>query len=389
MDLKGVLTRAAVNRLHVLIIEIPGWDLTRMRAEKEVLSRGWALSYSPADADVLLVCGTPGTDFASLCDRVWEQLPGPRVRAKASGEEEVPAALDQAATRILDGVAQRSDAVSRNQKVSESQGKEGTSLSSMHMNHRTGACENGTTRPNHGGMDHGGMDHGGMDHGGMDHGGMDMPMPGGIGLAEGGRDRDGLNLDVLNVPFGPVLPHWPAGLVIRCALQGDIITQAAAAVLPAFSPPDSAVPAGDDDTARRVSVLRCCDGIGRLLAVAGWPQAATSAFRVRDRLLEGATMQEIAGQLCRLHRRVHRSRVLRWSLKEPDGVLETLYRSLNEVCQTAKAVHDQNAVCETLYGKAQLDGLADRLVGLDVAAARLVVAASVLNAMAVPMESHG
>ena len=82
----------------------------------------------------------------------------------------------------------------------------------------------------HEGMDHEGMDHEGIDHGGIDHGGMDMARPGGSPLPrEGDDDRDGLEMDVLHVPLGPVLPHWPAGLVVWCVLQGDVIVSAAGA----------------------------------------------------------------------------------------------------------------------------------------------------------------
>src|SRR5699024_7110981 len=84
----------------------------------------------------------------------------------------------------------------------------------------------------HGGMDHSGHgSHGGMDysgHGG--HGGMDMA-PEGISLAQGGQDRDGLEMDVLHLPLGPVLPFWPAGLVLDCSLQGDVVVDAAASVV--------------------------------------------------------------------------------------------------------------------------------------------------------------
>ncbi|SDI90533.1 hypothetical protein SAMN04488693_13215 [Arthrobacter subterraneus] len=446
-----------------------------MRAETEVRCRGWTVAESPADADVLLVCGVPGAELSSVCDRVWEQLPGPRVRVEAQHEEATSAALDKAVTMILDSAAQRRDAVSRKQKASEGEGEKTADPASSHMDHRvsasaadtpsatgegpqhdgmrpspTGHEDDGTdgrqpdeahaeagshtdmdhadmghgdtdhSAMGHGDMDHGDTDHSAMGHSGMDHGdtdhsamghsgmnhadmghgdmghgGMEMMMPGGIGLAEGGPDRDGLNLDVLNVPLGPVLPHWPSGLVIRCALQGDVVTEAAVEILPAGgSPPEAAVTGGGDDAARRDGILRRCDGIGRLLAVAGWSRAATMAFGVRDRLLDGASVQEAAGQLSRLRRRVRRSRVLRWSLKEPDGVLEALYRSLDEACRAAEAEEQGgHAVGGTLHGQVQVHAhdLVGRLVGLDVAAARLVVAASVLNAAPVLVErtDHG
>ncbi|MCQ0019794.1 hypothetical protein [Actinomadura madurae] len=40
------------------------------------------------------------------------------------------------------------------------------------------------------------------------------------GMADRADDRDGLRLDVLHVPLGPVLPFWPAGLRVDLVLQG-------------------------------------------------------------------------------------------------------------------------------------------------------------------------
>src|SRR5260370_2487867 len=77
------------------------------------------------------------------------------------------------------------------------------------------------------GHDMGGM--GGMDMGGMDMGGMGMPA--GLPMAGRGADRDGLRLDQLHVPLGPVLPDWPAGLVVHLALQGDVVQHAEAQAL--------------------------------------------------------------------------------------------------------------------------------------------------------------
>ncbi len=63
-----------------------------------------------------------------------------------------------------------------------------------------------------------------MDHGDMDHGDMEMA-PGGIALAEGDEDRDGLEMDVLVHPLGPLLDRWPGGLELRTRLHGDVVAQ--------------------------------------------------------------------------------------------------------------------------------------------------------------------
>ena len=35
---------------------------------------GWRISLSPADADVLVVCGTAGPELTATVERIWEQL---------------------------------------------------------------------------------------------------------------------------------------------------------------------------------------------------------------------------------------------------------------------------------------------------------------------------
>src|SRR5699024_8550920 len=60
MGLSQASLALAARHAHVLVVEVPGWARTRMVVERAVLRRGWQLAQSPADADVLIVCGTPG-----------------------------------------------------------------------------------------------------------------------------------------------------------------------------------------------------------------------------------------------------------------------------------------------------------------------------------------
>ncbi|ORV42535.1 hypothetical protein AWC01_08245 [Mycobacterium doricum] len=169
----------------------------------------------------------------------------------------------------------------------------------------------------HGGMDHGGhgeMDHGGMDHGGMDHGDMDMDMaPEGIALAQGTEDRDGLEMDALHLRLGPVLPYWPAGLVLRCSINGDVITEARAWIVGAARHAGDRSESSPLDGA--LGAARECDHIHDVLALVGWPRGAAIARRCRDLLL--ADENENAVRLLgKLQRAVRRSVLLRWSLRD-------------------------------------------------------------------------
>lgn len=304
MGLSDALARLAVRAAQVLVVETPGHWATRMELEQQMRRRGWRPAWTPADADVLAVCGVPGPELSELVDRLWEQMPGPRVRADITSPGGVGPALDDAAALLLDSPHHRKDAWERAQEPEIPEDVDHGGHGGM----------------GHGGMDHGGMDHGEMDHGEMDHGGhggmdhsghggMDMA-PGGIALAGGGEDRDGLEMDVLHLPLGPVLPFWPAGLVLRCSLQGDVVVDAEASVV------DGAGAGGPGPGPAPAAVV-WCDQVVALLALAGAEDAASGARRARDALLHGDQGAARAAAE-RLHRTIRRSRLLRWSLR---GVL--------------------------------------------------------------------
>ncbi|MCZ2811545.1 hypothetical protein O2W15_08875 [Modestobacter sp. VKM Ac-2979] len=335
------LSRLAARRTAVLAVEVPGWSRTRCALEEHVRDRGWRLARSPADADLLVVCGRPGIRLTAAVDHVWSQLPGPRARAEVTTAADVPAVLDRAAAELADGAAQRRDAAAR-----PADPEPGTTA--------TGDDDMGDMDMDDDASD-GDGDMGDHD---MDHGDMDMPMPAGIGLAGGGdddqlTDPDALDLDVLHVPLGPVLPHWPAGLLLHTTLQGELVVSARAEVLlPADgSPTDAPVhgtPAGR------------WDAVATLLSLAGWDDAATRAARVRDALLAGGQPPEAE----RLARRIIRSRLLRWSLRGlgrlPEGDAHDRLRHWLEGSQQRRST--------------ELTAVAELVTGLDLATARLVVA---------------
>lgn len=353
MGLTDAIARSAARRAHVLLVEVPGHWRTRATVERAVLTRGWSLAASSADADLIAVCGTPRPRLEEVIELAWHQMPGPRVRVDIADDAQVDAALDQARARLLDTEHHRHDARSRPAP---------TDLLSQDEGH------------DHGSMDHGGdegHDHEPMDHGA--HGGMEMT-PGGIALAQGGEDRDGLEMDVLNVRLGPVLPHWPAGLVLRCALQGDVIKEAQAESLDAETQQRAAEPATE--------AARTLDNVVSLLALAGWADAAAEARRVRDAMLESGRQDATMVRLDRLRRKVTRSRVLRWSLRGArpldTGSLERhdLPSHLAGDSHTRllgmldRAGDDSRSVAAAF----PVDKIPRLVAGLDVAAARLVVA---------------
>jgi hypothetical protein len=158
-----------------------------------------------------------------------------------------------------------------------------------------------------------------MGHAGHDMGAMTVA---GLPMADRADDRDGLRLDQLHVPLGPALGDWPTGLILRVALQGDVVQEAEVEHLqlrthddPYWNSPWLSAVRGDEVTRDEAARRRCAahlDSLGRLLAVAGWTDIAARARRLRDSVLAGAAADRAGDDLRRLVRRVSGSRTLRW-----------------------------------------------------------------------------
>ncbi|WP_329380375.1 hypothetical protein [Streptomyces sp. NBC_01716] len=262
MGVRDFVVRAAARRPRVLLVTTPGGTRVRLAAEKELRCRGWAVASTPAGADLLLVAGPDRAASASELDRLWDDMPRPRVRLRVTAPDEVPSALDAGRARL-------------------------------------GETEHGRHPQGHG---------------------THADMPGGRPMAQLGEDRDGLTLDRLHVSLGPFLADWPAGLVVRVVMQGDVIQRArlgepyaTGPACPFWSRPWSRASAGERvplaQAARRRAAAHL-DSLGRLLSVAGWPAEAVTARRLRDDLLERAPVNALLPRTVRLARRVGRSRTL-------------------------------------------------------------------------------
>jgi hypothetical protein len=349
------MLRAGAARPHVLTVTMPGGTAVRLAAEQELRRRGWPRAMTPADADVLLIAGGSAAHFAEVLDAAWRAMPAPRARAHAALPDEVAAALEAGRARLGDRSEQAlaapaagtsrdpyqngDDAVGGQEPVGRDRGydgretggrRPGTMGGAAHDGHDTGGMDMGRgTHHGHeaggggaddmGGMDMSGGAHHGHDMSGMDMGGMEMP--GGLPMADRGADRDGLRLDQLHVPLGPVLPDWPAGLVVHLTLQGDVVQHAEAQILGPggggsfWDEPWRRAAAGEPVTTGE-AVRRCAasylDSLGRFLGVAGWDDAATVARRLRDDALAGVPGSRLRPAARRAVRRVARSRTLAW-----------------------------------------------------------------------------
>lgn len=319
--LTAVLASWAARRPHVLIVAVPGHARVRWAVEQSVLAQGGTLALSPADADVLLLAGPAAGATADSAARVWEQMPHPKVLTKVSAAENAAAVvaaavheLSHAPGNLLSHAAPAGNRLSRvatlgsgatpmTEAREEPQTPMGSASSAVpHNDHQANKSEDGRRQhdPRHDGSgatlprpddaqnpDVQGMgdhDMGGQGHHGHDMGGMEMP--GGLMMADRVDDRDGLKLDVLHVPFGPVLAFWPAGLVVETTLAGEVVVEADWWVLDAegvvASPTDLDAPA------------RHLDAVATLLMLAGADGLVALARGARDRVLRGWGATDLA-----------------------------------------------------------------------------------------------
>lgn len=441
---------AASARPHVFIAAVPGYASLRIAAEAAAARRQAVLATNAADADVVLVAGRPGPQLTQAIDVLWAQLPGPRARVHVATADDLDDAFAVATEVLADTGTQRADAQVRGDTWTPPAGPADTRDTAVARimpaadrdRHDSANLPDprpsppsepvdaaphppGSDRPAPGkdvgdsgrhGSHSGGHDMGNDQQPGdvqaghsadispaasspaHDMGSMgEMEMPGGLMMADRAEDRDGLKLDVLHVPLGPLLPGWPAGLVIHTQLQGDIIQAAHAQILdhslddPALDDPTVADrPVGDanvTDSARAVAAL---DALAALLTAADWHRAAAEARALRDDLRADPTAADAPVRLRRLGRRVARSRVLRargtllGSIDPSEAGLDlagdSVARWLRWLAIATSAVSASSpgrpptVPQHTSTTRQRLEHATRLIVGLDLSAARVLIA---------------
>ena len=136
--------------------------------------------------------------------------------------------------------------------------------------------------------------------------GMTGGVPHGRPLAGRAPDRDGLELDQLELHLGPWSPVLPPGLLLDVRLQGDVVQEASIAGNPYVEPPPidifgralrDAVPLSQLERARAAHHLRWAAGVLRLLGL-----RAVAARLDRAAVEPGDDARRLATRLARARR---------------------------------------------------------------------------------------
>ena len=180
---------------------------------------------------------------------VWGQAAAPAVRGLVDDVDDVAPVLDDLAARLATGGDVLPPDLDGDRPAVPARSDEDHGGHGSHGAEGSHAAEEG----------HGGHE----DHGG----GMDVD---GLPMADRAEDRDGLTLDVLHLSLGPVLPAWPAGLVLDVALQGDVLQSAEARVLPGLPWPHDG---SATDPGGRLAAAHLLDAAAGQLLLAGWADA--------------------------------------------------------------------------------------------------------------------
>jgi Ni,Fe-hydrogenase III large subunit len=203
---------------------VPGRDVV-LAIGLDLEGAGLRLVATPRHADVLALVGPIPAGLQPACALTYTQMPRPRAilsigAGKVDGLPSSDVAVAATQADLTTGVARLSALFADGMWAADS------GLDHVAGSHDTMQAGSG------GGHDMGGMDMGGTQHGSgdMQMGGMDMGGGGFMSMVMMTRDlprsADGLPMDWLDVPFGPLFPGLPGGFGLKMTLDGDTVVAA-------------------------------------------------------------------------------------------------------------------------------------------------------------------
>lgn len=305
---------------------IPGLEVAHARG-MDPGAAGLRMVATPRHANILLLVGPISLELGTAAAVLYAQMMRPRAIFALGCDEfaALPKAdLSAAPTQhdLLNGVAQlrkllaqsafQSDPPDFNAPILETRIEYTCPMHPDIVQDGPGSCPKcGMTLRPHESVSSGNSAHDNMD---MNHADRDHGTMGFMSMVEVTKDlprsRDGLPMDWIEVPFGPVFPGLPGGLLLTLTLDGDVIAQANAQSLVGGA---ESLPATGMEATRFVEYLGAIDPLTpvayRLLACRAL-EAATerppdqSVLRGRVVALERERIASHLGWLAMLGRQI-------------------------------------------------------------------------------------
>ncbi len=214
-----------IRRASLTYFEFPGggYSLDSLGLDATLEELGLSPVPTPRHADVLFVSGPVTPELEEPLRLIYAGMPRPRY-AVAVGTEDLPIPVDASTAReasdLEEAVRELRERIAggyRGAPPLEGPGPEEQAHPDGHEGHgQHGSMDHDAH--GHGDMDHGGHDmaHGDHDMGGMDHSHM---------MGEMYESEDGLALETVEMPLGPVHPATPGGLGLTVTLDGDLVAE--------------------------------------------------------------------------------------------------------------------------------------------------------------------
>ncbi|MGB3681981.1 MAG: hypothetical protein WA990_05790, partial [Rubrobacteraceae bacterium] len=209
------------RKASLTYFEFPGggYSLDSLGLDATLEELGLSPVPTPRHADVLFVSGPVTPALEEPLRLIYAAMPRPRYAVALGAEEDLSVPVDAHAARddssleeavraLLERIAGGYRGAPPIEEPAHPDGHEG-----------------------HGEMDHAEHDMGDMDHGdhdmeGMDHGGHDMEgMDHSHMMGDMYESEDGLALETVEMPLGPVHPATPGGLGLTVTLDGDLVAE--------------------------------------------------------------------------------------------------------------------------------------------------------------------
>lgn len=235
----GLLDRIWTRKLSYFEFPGGGYSMQSLGLDEVLHEQGFTTVSTPRHADVLIVSGPVTHRLAEPLRQIHAEIPRPRYVVVIGEEEIMPVPVDTYVPPEADALEETLHSLQMRiaggyrgaPPLEDAMHSAGHSPEDPGQHEvQAGQDTDGMVDMANRGVDHGGETHGETEHGGcgmentapadMDHGDMDNHH---MMMGSAYESEDGLALETVEMPLGPVHPATPGGLGLTVTLDGDLV----------------------------------------------------------------------------------------------------------------------------------------------------------------------